>query len=232
MNKQEKRETPSYYAIVPAEVRYCKNLSYGARLLFGEIMALANKSGYCWASNDYFGQLYDIHQTTVTEWVATLKKEGFIDFTLGKGNVRKITVMSTLRKKPLTDKAKDLRTDKEKDLNNNTSINNTLNNTEVSKNQPQESTFDSEQYFRGLVKSNNVPLSIIAYYTLKRSNHLNVSNPQQASAIISRNIKVAKRLAVFEKSKISKAIDECQNTIIRGQPMNFTLETVERFLLK
>lgn len=231
MNKQEKRETPSYYAIVPSEVRYCKNLSYGARLLFGEIMALANKSGFCWASNDYFCKLYEIHQTTVTEWVASLKKEGFINFTLGKGNMRKITVMNTLRKKPLTAKPEDLRTDKENHLNNNTSINNTINtNEEVKK--PLVEVFNSAQYFRGLLNSKDIVLSIIAYYTLKKGNECSISNKDQASAVISRNYKVAKRLAVFEKSKISKAIDECQNTIIGGRPMNYTLETVEKFMLK
>jgi hypothetical protein len=231
MNKQEKREVPSYYAIIPAEVRYCKEIPFGARLLFGEIMALANKSGYCWASNDYFGELYDVHQTTISEWIAVLDKFGFIKSTVNGMN-RKVSVLATIRKKPYLDKENSLPKDKEKDLHNNTSSNNKINNIEVSETQPLTETFNSEQYFKGLLKSSNLPLSIIAYYTLKRNNHLNVSNKEQASAVISRNIKVARRLAVFEKSKISKAIDECQNMEIKGQPISYTLETVERFLLK
>jgi len=34
---------PSYYAIIPSEVRYCEELKYLERLMYGEITALAGK---------------------------------------------------------------------------------------------------------------------------------------------------------------------------------------------
>lgn len=69
---------PSYYAVIPANVRYAKDLSSSAKLLYGEISALANKSGYCWATNQYFANLYEVDTRTVRRWIRQLDEGGFI----------------------------------------------------------------------------------------------------------------------------------------------------------
>jgi DNA-binding transcriptional regulator YhcF (GntR family) len=71
------KEKPNYYAIIPAEVRY-SNLKPNAKLLYGEITALSNKTGYCFASNNYFAELYGVSKNTVSRWIADLKRLGFI----------------------------------------------------------------------------------------------------------------------------------------------------------
>ena len=73
----------SYYAIVPANVRYDPNLCANSKLLYGEITALCNEKGYCWASNQYFADLYDVSKITVSRWVSSLEKRNYIriDFT-------------------------------------------------------------------------------------------------------------------------------------------------------
>ena len=68
---------PSYYAIIPANVRY-SNLKPHAKLLYGEITALASKEGYCFASNRYFSELYGVTKNTISSWVSDLNKEGFV----------------------------------------------------------------------------------------------------------------------------------------------------------
>ena len=70
-------EKPTYYAIIPANVRY-SDLKPNAKLLYGEITALSNKLGFCFASNNYFAQLYNVNKNTISSWITDLKKEGFI----------------------------------------------------------------------------------------------------------------------------------------------------------
>lgn len=71
-------EAPSYYAIIPADVRYDQNLPGKAILLYGEITALCNQKGYCWASNDYFAKLYGVNSKSIQRWIKNLEDQGYI----------------------------------------------------------------------------------------------------------------------------------------------------------
>lgn len=64
---------PSYYVNIPASVRYDKRLTPKAILLYGEITALTNKKGYCWASNSYFAELYGVDNSTIQRWLKSLE---------------------------------------------------------------------------------------------------------------------------------------------------------------
>ena len=68
----------SYYAIIPANVRYDKDLTDGAKLLYGEITALCNEKGYCWASDTYFMDLYKVSRSTIQRWFHQLESKGYI----------------------------------------------------------------------------------------------------------------------------------------------------------
>ncbi len=67
-----------YYAIIPANVRYSEKLTPNAKLLYGEITALCNEKGYCWAGNQYFANLYKVSKTTISVCVNFLVREGYI----------------------------------------------------------------------------------------------------------------------------------------------------------
>ena len=90
----------SFYAIIPSNVRYSKNIPDGAKLLYGEITALCNEKGYCWASNSYFAELYSNSIDTISRWVNLLKKEGFIKVVIDieKGNLRQIYLSAEMPK--------------------------------------------------------------------------------------------------------------------------------------
>lgn len=75
---ENKLEQPSYYAVIPASVRYDGRLCPNDKLLFAEISALTNKAGFCWAANSYFARLYDVSITSVSKWVSQLLAAGHI----------------------------------------------------------------------------------------------------------------------------------------------------------
>jgi len=68
----------SYYAIIPADVRYNKSLSANAKLLYGEITALCNEKGFCWAGNEYFSGLYAVSERTIQRWINQLSGNSYI----------------------------------------------------------------------------------------------------------------------------------------------------------
>ena len=72
---------PSYFAVIPAKVRYHENIPSGSKLLYGEISALCNERGYCWAENRYFAELYKVRPETISVWLSKLSEAGFITMT-------------------------------------------------------------------------------------------------------------------------------------------------------
>lgn len=75
-------ENPNYYAIIPAEVRYDKDLSSTAKLLYAEITSLCSKSGECWATNEYFSNLYSTSERTISRLLKLLKDKNYISIEL------------------------------------------------------------------------------------------------------------------------------------------------------
>ena len=78
MGNMETTQNKGYIAIIPAVVRYDKDLKPSEKLLFGEISALMDSKGFCWASNKYFAELYGVAIETVSRWIAHLVKKGYV----------------------------------------------------------------------------------------------------------------------------------------------------------
>ncbi len=92
---------PAFYAIIPASVRYNKNLEPNAKLLYGELTALANMHGYCWAKNEYFADLYEVDVRTVKRWIESLKDANLIKVEVaiqGFKRTRKIWITREIQK--------------------------------------------------------------------------------------------------------------------------------------
>ena len=75
----KKTEQPAYWAVIPADVRYDDKLPPNAKLLYGEISALCDMKGFCWAKNDYFAALFGWSADTVTRLIRKLRDTGYLD---------------------------------------------------------------------------------------------------------------------------------------------------------
>ena len=80
----------SYYAIIPAYIRYNKELKFAERLMYGEITALSNKEGYCFASNRYFANLYGVSISTISRWISHLAELGSLHIEIIRNDKKEI----------------------------------------------------------------------------------------------------------------------------------------------
>lgn len=80
----------NYYSIIPATVRYDTRLAPAEKLLYGELTALSNKDGFCYAKNRYFADLYNVAVGTVSRWLSNLQKFGYIIIEIVRNNKKEI----------------------------------------------------------------------------------------------------------------------------------------------
>ena len=120
-----------YYAIIPANVRYDKSLTPNAKLLYGEITALCNEKGYCWAGNDYFAGLYDVSKTSISKWISALRDCGYINIQLdyAEGTKQILNRYITLVKDPIEEKLNTPLRKVKDPIEEKLIVNNTVNNT-------------------------------------------------------------------------------------------------------
>jgi len=81
------------FILIPDEVLYHKELPASAKLLFGDILRLCdNEKETCWASNAYFAEAFNVSIVSVSLWIKSLKKYGFIKTKVFPNNFREITI--------------------------------------------------------------------------------------------------------------------------------------------
>ena len=159
-------EKPNYFGILPANVRYDKNLKPMEKILYTEISSLTNKDGYCYATNSYFSKLYKVHKNTVGAWINNLEKQGYIKTVLiyKKGTKEIIERRIYINQKIDTPINENVDTYQQKDLEpinkkidtpinenieeNNTSINNKINNIYLYKGEEFQKAFSDFKIMR------------------------------------------------------------------------------------
>lgn len=78
MNRLPFDPRSTLYAVIPASVRYDPELTASAKLLYGEISALAQARGYCFAQNRYFAELYRLSVKTISSLISALADRGHV----------------------------------------------------------------------------------------------------------------------------------------------------------
>lgn len=81
---------PSYWAVVPAGIRYDDRIPANAKLLYAEISALTGQEGYCWADNAYFAGLYQVTERSIRRLLECLQAQGYIRIEEERGDHNKL----------------------------------------------------------------------------------------------------------------------------------------------
>lgn len=115
---------PNYYAIIPANVRYDKDLSANAKLLYGEITSLCNEKGYCWATNQYFANLYEVSDRTIQNLIKQLSEKKYIQIRIINNSKRLIYIDFTNHENNFTPGTKIISSPHENNFTHNNKINN------------------------------------------------------------------------------------------------------------
>ena len=94
METQEKQQIqqPSFWAVLPAKIRYDKEIDFTSKVIFAEITALSNMWGYCSAGNQYFADRFGLSVTQISRIVAKLIDRHYIRSVIekAKGNKRRL----------------------------------------------------------------------------------------------------------------------------------------------
>ena len=69
----------SWYAVITSEILYNKNLTDKQKLLMAIISNLSNEKGFCFASNNYLGELLGCDKLTVSRCVSKLEELGLLN---------------------------------------------------------------------------------------------------------------------------------------------------------
>lgn len=201
------KEQPNYYAIIPAEVRYNENLAPNEKLLYGEITALCNKTGQCFATNNYFAELYNVEIETISRWIKHLINNGFITSYVDKenGNVRYIQLNQYLLTNLSIPIDKKINSPIDKKINNNnTSSNNTNNNTSNIKENKKENQQDTINSYNFSQSINEIINDWLTYKKEKGQTYKSIGLTKMLNSIV-KGIKEFGEQAVIDS--INKAME-------------------------
>lgn len=78
MREEIRESTPNYWANVPLYIVCDNSIPPNAIRLYCVIASLSNASGYCWASNNYLAETFNVSKTAISLWIKYLKDAGYI----------------------------------------------------------------------------------------------------------------------------------------------------------
>jgi hypothetical protein len=92
-NKKEGKKM--YFTIIPNHVQMMTNLGE-ARFLYGHILSLSNKVGYCYASNEFLANIMNKDVRSITRYIKALEKARLITVFYAKNSSRTIQPIDTM----------------------------------------------------------------------------------------------------------------------------------------
>jgi len=84
-------ETKNSWCLIPPMIWEDENLNLTEKCLLGRINALQEKTGACFASNEYLGRQLGKHQNHISRLLTKLKRKGYIEVVIERNERREIT---------------------------------------------------------------------------------------------------------------------------------------------
>lgn len=69
---------PNFFAVIIGPVLDCRQLADSAKILYARVASLADREGYCWASNKYLAEVSGCGERTVSRLLSQLQALGFL----------------------------------------------------------------------------------------------------------------------------------------------------------
>jgi hypothetical protein len=66
------------YGMIPSILRHHPNIKANSKLLYSEITATIEPSGYCTKNNNYFSKVLNLSKTSISQFIKELRLHGFI----------------------------------------------------------------------------------------------------------------------------------------------------------
>ncbi len=80
------------YIKIPLNIIEDKDLSSSAKILYGYLLLLTHRKGYCYASNDYLKEVLGISSRSITRLLRKLKNNHYISLKYEINYKRKIYI--------------------------------------------------------------------------------------------------------------------------------------------
>jgi len=84
-----------YYIIITHSIYTDKEINDGAKLLYGLILSLSQKDGYCYAENEYLSDTLGKSKRTINYYLEALVNKKYIYIDFYKKTSRRITTQDT-----------------------------------------------------------------------------------------------------------------------------------------
>ena len=81
------------YSKIPRKVINNKKLCSNAKILYGDLVLLCHKNGYCYATNKFLSGNLGVSERTITRLIKVLYQENLIEISYTGSNVRNIYIV-------------------------------------------------------------------------------------------------------------------------------------------
>ena len=71
--------------ILPTSILGDNNITPLERLLLISILSLCKQKGYCWATNEYFAELFNVRKQTISKSISSLSKNNYVKLKFDNG---------------------------------------------------------------------------------------------------------------------------------------------------